>query len=123
MRTRRFVRNFLCGLSDSTLTVHIISQKARILENIIDHKMCVSIFSTTLHEIFLVLRRIEGDIIINVHVKCRLLYSDFSDSGTFSIDCRKNNQTPYLMEILSVGGGATCSIRKARRTDAEREMT
>jgi hypothetical protein len=34
-------------------------------KKVIEHKMCVLIFSTTLPETFLILRRIEQDIIIN----------------------------------------------------------
>jgi hypothetical protein len=36
-------------------------------EKVIQHKMCVSIFSTNLYETFLILRRIQRDIIIDVH--------------------------------------------------------
>jgi hypothetical protein len=36
-------------------------------ENVIEHKMCVLIFSTNLSETFLILRRIQLDIIIEVH--------------------------------------------------------
>ena len=35
-------------------------------ENVIEHKMCVLIFSTTLSKVFLVLRVIQRDIFINV---------------------------------------------------------
>jgi hypothetical protein len=38
-----------------------------ILSSVIEHKMCVLILSTTLSETFLILRRIQRDIIINVH--------------------------------------------------------
>jgi hypothetical protein len=38
---------------------------------IIEHKMCVFIFSTTLSEIFLILRRIQRDIIIDVRRSSR----------------------------------------------------
>jgi hypothetical protein len=34
---------------------------------VIEHKLCVLIFSTILSETFLILRRIRRDIIINVH--------------------------------------------------------
>jgi len=34
--------------------------------NFIEHKMCVLIFTTTLSETFLVLRRIQRDIIVNI---------------------------------------------------------
>jgi hypothetical protein len=36
-------------------------------EKVIEHKMCVLIFSTDLSETFIILRRTERDIIINVH--------------------------------------------------------
>jgi len=36
-------------------------------ENVTEHKMCVLIFSTILSQIFLVLRRIQRDIIINLN--------------------------------------------------------
>jgi hypothetical protein len=41
--------------------------KARFSEKVIEHKMCVLIFSTNLSEIFFILRRIERDIIKNVY--------------------------------------------------------
>jgi len=36
-------------------------------KKVIEHTMCVFIFSTSLYEIFLILRIIERDIIINVY--------------------------------------------------------
>jgi hypothetical protein len=46
---------------------HIISQKTRYPGKVIEHKMCVVILSETLSEIFLILRSIQLDLIINVH--------------------------------------------------------
>ena len=51
---------------------HIISQMARLTEKRVmritrTFKMCVLFFSTTWSEIYLILRRTEGDIIKNVH--------------------------------------------------------
>jgi hypothetical protein len=37
-------------------------------KKVIEYKLCVLIFSTAFSEIFLILRRIRRDIIINVHV-------------------------------------------------------
>jgi hypothetical protein len=54
-------------------------------EKVIEHKMCVLILSTTLSEAFLILRRIQRDITINVHrrsCKVPLLLSDFN--GTWN---------------------------------------
>jgi hypothetical protein len=42
-------------------------------EDVIEHKMCVLIFSTILFEIFLILRRIQRD--TSLHVKYTLLLS------------------------------------------------
>jgi hypothetical protein len=36
--------------------------------NVIERKMCVLIFSTTSSETFLILRRYERDIVINIHI-------------------------------------------------------
>jgi hypothetical protein len=44
-----------------------LSQTARLSLNVTEHKMCVLIFSTNFSEIFLILRRIERDIIKNVY--------------------------------------------------------
>ena len=47
---------------------HIISLTARFSDKtVIEHKMCALIFSTTLSEKFLILRRIERDMIKNVY--------------------------------------------------------
>jgi len=42
-------------------------------KKITEHKMCVLIFSTLLSETFLILRIIQRDIIVGLHVKCLLL--------------------------------------------------
>jgi hypothetical protein len=52
-------------------------------EKVIEHKMCVLIFSQLLFETFLILKRIQRDIIINVHrssCKVPLLLSDFNET-------------------------------------------
>jgi hypothetical protein len=58
----------ICDLSGFTIFSHIISQTARSWGGgILQHKMCVLIFSATLSQIFVILRKLERDIIINVH--------------------------------------------------------
>ena len=50
-------------------------------EKVIEHKMCVLIFFSTLSEIFLILRRIQRHTTINVHWsswKVHVVFSDYS---------------------------------------------
>ena len=62
----RMRHTVICGVSGST-TFSILSQKWQDFpKNIIEHKMCGFIFSTTLSKTFLILRRIQRDIVINV---------------------------------------------------------
>jgi hypothetical protein len=49
------------------LTVSYFSTVSQFWENVIDHKMCVLIFSTILSETFLILRRIQPDAILKLH--------------------------------------------------------
>ena len=57
----------ICGLPGSTLFFHIISKTPRFSKKKVSEcKMCVLIFSTTLFETFLILRRTERDMIKNV---------------------------------------------------------
>jgi hypothetical protein len=66
------------------------------------HKMCVLIFSTTLFETFLILRRIQWYIVINVEASsCKVpaVFVDFKQTWTFATDFRnvsniKFNQNP-----------------------------
>ena len=59
----------ICGLSGSTTLFDIISKNGMIFgKEGIEHKMCVSFSLQILYEIFLILIRIQLDIIINVKV-------------------------------------------------------
>jgi len=68
MRMRHIV---ICGLPGSTIFFHIISQTARFSGKVIKYKLCVFILSAMLSETFLILRRIQQDIITNVHMYSR----------------------------------------------------
>ena len=74
---------------------------------IIEHKiMCVLIFSTTFSETFFILRRIQSDIITNVHrsaCKVPIILSDFNETGIFSTDFQKNAQISNFMQIHPMG--------------------
>ena len=59
--------NAICDLSVSTI-VSTLSHKGK---NVTERKMCVLIFSITLSETFLILRRIQRDIIMNGHSSSR----------------------------------------------------
>ena len=59
----------------------VISKTARFSGKVIEHKMWVLIFSSILFETFLILRRIQRDIVLNVKTsscKVPLLLSDFN---------------------------------------------
>ena len=56
---------------------------------------------------FLILRRIQRDIIINVHrpsCKVPLFLSDFNENLIFSTECRKKGQISNFMKIRPVEG-------------------
>jgi hypothetical protein len=56
----------LC-LSGSVIFATLSHKRHDFLENVIENKMCVLNFSIPLSEIFLILGRMERNIIINVH--------------------------------------------------------
>jgi hypothetical protein len=57
----------ICGLSVSTIFLHIISQTARFSgKNCIECKMCVLTYLQLLSETFLIIGRIRRDLITNV---------------------------------------------------------
>jgi hypothetical protein len=63
---------------------------------VIEHKMCVLIFSPTLSKPFLGLRRIQQDIIVKVHrlhVKYSIFLSDFNETEIFWTDCQNIHKT------------------------------
>jgi hypothetical protein len=87
MRMRLIV---ICRLPGSTTFFHNISW---ILEKKIMNKKCVLIFSTTLSDTFLILRRTDRDMIKNVlwssRSKYPLFLSGFNETFIFSTNFRK----------------------------------
>jgi hypothetical protein len=57
----------ICGLSESTIYLHIISYMAQFSGKKIGHKICVLTFMQLLSETFPILRGIRRGIIINAH--------------------------------------------------------
>jgi len=60
----------ICGLSGAVIFFHIISQTGRFFfkkEKVIEYKMCFDFLYNFFSETFLILRRTEQDIFINVH--------------------------------------------------------
>ena len=55
-----------CDQHRSTIFFHVFSQ-TELRKKVTEYKMCVLIFSTILSEIFLILKRIERDMIKNVY--------------------------------------------------------
>ena len=56
-----------CGLSYSTKLSVLSHQRHYFREEVRPYETCVLIFCTTLSETFIVMRRIQQDIIINTH--------------------------------------------------------
>jgi len=80
----------ICGLSVCTIFFHIISYTARFSgnENLLNIKMCILILFTNLYETFLILRIIQRQMNVSLHVKSKLL-SDLNGTWIFSTDFRK----------------------------------
>ena len=87
----------------------------------IENKMGVLIFSTTF-KIYLILRRYERDIVINIHrlyrgihIKYTLFLSDFNKIWIFTADFRKI--VKYDISWKSVQWKPSCSMLTDGRTD------
>ena len=63
------MHHIACGLPRSTTFFHFILYTTRFSKTVFEHKLCVSIFSTTFFsETFFILRRTERDVIRRVRV-------------------------------------------------------
>jgi len=98
---------------------HTISQRYDFRKNIFEDEMCVLIFSTTLSETFLILRKIQGDIIINVQrYPCNVTFIllRFYESWILSTYFFKNPLISDFMKIRPVGDELLHSYRQAWRS-------
>ena len=104
----------ICGLSGCIIFLHIISQTVRFSKNIIEHKMCVLIFSTTfLSERYLILRT-ERDTIKNVSwssCKVPVILSDFNETWIFSTFFFLRKTLKYKLSWKSDQWEPSCSMR------------
>ena len=83
----------ICGLSLAVPCFSTLSHKRHdFRKNVIEHKISILIFFITLSETFLIRRRMQRDIVINVKglcVKYLLLLSHFNETLIFWIDFRR----------------------------------
>ena len=112
-----------CGLFGSTECFYINSCTARISgKNIIEHKICVLIFIPLLSEIFLIPRRMQRDIIINIHkslCKGLIILVIFEWKLNFRESFSTNIQISNIIKICQ--WGPSCS-HADRRTETGTDM-
>ena len=103
---------FICSLSGCTIFFHIIYRRQYFRNNIVEYKICISIFSSNFSEKFLILRRIQRDMVKNVYglyVIYLLFFSDFNGIWIFATDFGKIFK--YHISWKSVQWYPCCSIR------------
>ena len=108
----------LSSVACLTLPYFLISSQQHDIRGGLLNIKCVFWFSLHLSEIFLILRRAERDMIINLYwfsVKYPLFLSDFNDTWIFSTDFLKIIK--YLILWKSVQWDPSCSMR----TDGQRQ--
>ena len=84
-------------------------------KKVIEYKMCVLIFSTTLVWNLFILIIIDRDMINDLHVKYPLFLSDLNVTWILQIDFQKILK--YQISWKSVRWELRCSMRTYRRTD------
>ena len=96
---------FICGLSGYTMFFTLFHKRYDFRKSSIEHKTCVRIFFTILSETFLILRRIQQDIIINVRkssckvgiYSCQILWDkNFIKKKIGKLSNAKFNENPLL---------------------------
>jgi hypothetical protein len=105
-----------------TVFPHYLTSGTIFVKKVIEHKMCILSLSTILSEPFLILRRLERDMIknyIGLRVNCRLFLSDFKVTWICFDRFSKNSQISNFMKIRPVG---TELFHADWRTDGQTDM-
>jgi hypothetical protein len=103
-----------CGLPGSTTLFHIISQRARFFKNVIEHKICVLIFSTTFVRNIWELSEILARIYVGLHVRSPLFLADFNENWIFLTDFRKIFKYQIQWNSFSGRGVGPCGQTDGR---------
>ena len=100
-----------CGLSRCAVFFPTLSKKRHdFRKNIIEHKMCVLIFSASWSETFIILRGIHRDIVINVQrssYKVPVIFMGFWWNFNFRDTFLKITQISNFVKIYLVGAEGT----------------
>jgi len=105
MRMRHIICR-LCPVRLCCIFPHYLTNGTILRKQVIKHKVCVLIFSINLSEIFLILRRIQRDIITNVHrssCKVPVIFVRLQGNLNFLDIFSKNSQISNLTKIRPVG--------------------
>ena len=112
----------ICGLSGSTIFLNITSQTAR-FSKIIEHKMCLLIFSTIVSETLLIIHRNKGDMIKTLYSCSRdvpIILVWFYWGMNFLNRISKNNRISNFMKIRPVR--AEMFMRTDGQTDTRKHI-
>ena len=107
----------ICGLSGCIMFFPTLSDTRNDFKKNVEHKTCVLVCSSTLTETFLSLRRIERNIIINVHGSSRNLLVRFSGNLRFLNSFSKNTQ---ISNVLKIGPLRAQSFHLDGQTDMKK---
>ena len=102
------------------ISPHNFINGKNIKKKIIEHTMCVLIFCTTLSRTFLIIRKIQWNMIkmcIGLYVKYTLFLSDSNENWIFETDFRKKYSNIKFHENLSNGNLIFACMQTDRQTD------
>jgi hypothetical protein len=99
---------------------HYLVNSTILGNSVIEHKICVLVFSINLSERFLILRRIQRGFVINIHTYTHVFMQsfllDFNQTWIFSADFRKKYSNIKFHENPSSGN----RVGQCGRTDGQK---